>query len=343
MKLWPDNLTFGKSGTPGGPSSFLPDDYLQRKSEMRAALLSLALFGVVLAGVTGAFFVTSRQWTSVSERQKQVSEEYQAEADKIELLAELEAQREELLERAEVAAMVLEKVPRSILLSEVINRLPDQVALTEVELKSKRIKEDVRRQAKAAPKSLSAKTTTARPGSKTTAKAGAKGAAAGKGGKNNEPERLELPRPQRIEFSLIIEGVSTSDTSIADFQTALREVPLLASVEVMSSTEQMFMETPIRKFRIDATLRQDADVRSIEPLRVARSSGRGNAPATANAGSSGQAGNASDARSILAQFLSQRRASGPSGPAGEPEMQGGTGQPVAAPEPGPTASVNEQP
>jgi hypothetical protein len=125
-------------------------------------------------------------------------------------------------------------------------------------------------------------------------------------------------------------------------------VPLLASVEVMSSTEQLFMETPIRKFRIDATLRPDADVRSIEPMRVARSAGGRATQASAGAPGGANAAGGNDARSILARFLSQRQASGPTGPgvAEEPGAAPATKAAQAAeptPAPGPTASVNEQP
>src|SRR5438093_1151288 len=58
---------FARESSSGG--SFLPQDYVARRAELRANLLCLGLFGVVMFGVIGAFFVTDRQWLQVSQAQ----------------------------------------------------------------------------------------------------------------------------------------------------------------------------------------------------------------------------------------------------------------------------------
>src|SRR5262245_52717864 len=127
--------------TDAGNSSFLPQDYVARKAEMRANLLCLALFGVVMFGVVAAFFVTNRQWLQVRQEQQSITTRYSSEAAKIEQLKLLEGQKAEMLEKAEVTTALIEKVPRSRLLSELVNRMPQDITLLELSLISKRIKD----------------------------------------------------------------------------------------------------------------------------------------------------------------------------------------------------------
>jgi len=77
--------------------SFLPEDYIARKSETRANLLCLSLFGVVMFAVIGAFFVTNRQWLSVRREQETINKLYTKETMKIEQLKSLEEQKTEML------------------------------------------------------------------------------------------------------------------------------------------------------------------------------------------------------------------------------------------------------
>ena len=69
--------------------SFLPEDYVAKKSETRANLLCLTLFGVVMFAVIGAFFVTNRQWLSVRTEQETINKLYTQETMKIEQLKAL--------------------------------------------------------------------------------------------------------------------------------------------------------------------------------------------------------------------------------------------------------------
>src|SRR3954469_13856228 len=121
-----------------GGGSFLPQEYVERKAELRANLLCLGLFGVVMFGVVGAFFVTNRQWLKVKQSREAIASQYAQEAARIEQLKLLERQKAEIVQKAEVSTALIERVRRSVLLSELANRKPDDVTLLEVQLTGKR-------------------------------------------------------------------------------------------------------------------------------------------------------------------------------------------------------------
>lgn len=253
-KLLSNSMKF--AATPGA-KTFLPDEYVRRKREMRVNLISMALFAAVMAGVSGAFIVTNRAWKDVRERQQQINDDYQAEALKIDQLKKLEDQRKDMLDRAEIAAALLEKVPRSILLAEIVNRMPERMTLTELNMQSKRVAEAPPPAANNAnqPKSLSVKPA-----------AGSAQAKAGSKTEANQPK----PRPPKLEFSLVITGVASADADIADFQAAMRDCPLLRGVEWRESKATTIAESNLRQFTLEAQIRPGADTRNLTPLTAKR-------------------------------------------------------------------------
>jgi Tfp pilus assembly protein PilN len=244
----------GLSGA-GGGGSFLPEDYLRRKSERRSIVISLALFAVVTMGVVGAFFVTHRQWNAVKERQAQINKEYALETQKIEQLNKLEATKAEMLEKADVTTALVEKVPRSILLAELINRMPKQLTLTELALKSNRVKETAKpTNAKSKPRSL----------------AGPKTKASIKDKEKQAEESKPKPVAPKFEQKLELVGLSVTDEDVADYVTALHQCPLLQKVDLIYSGSVTIDDVEMRKFRVEAMIRPTADARQIEPLHVPR-------------------------------------------------------------------------
>lgn len=230
-----------------GAGSFLPEEYVRERAESRANIVSLLLFGTVLFGVVGAFFVTNRAWSSVRERQAEINAQYTEQTKKIEQLQQLEKQKTAMLERAEVTTALLERVPRSILLAEVVNRMPAAITLTDFILDGKRVQEPKAEKAKTAKKSLTSKT---------------------KDGKPDEP--APKPRPPKMEFSIQIAGLSPNDEAVADFQAALKQCGLLEKVDLISSQETVVDAQSMRKFRVEAIIRPGADARNIEPLKITR-------------------------------------------------------------------------
>lgn len=240
----------------GMGASFLPEDYRQRKVEGRTGVLMVILFCIVMMGVVAAFFVTNREWSAVRSLQEQINVQYAAEAKKIEQLKVLEAQKSEMMEKAEITTALLEKVPRSILMAEIINRMPPSLALTELDLVSRKIQEPAKKdeKKKPAPRSLTGKA---------PAKAGPKSAKA----EEAPPER---PKPPRFEYVLSLVGLAKTDEEIADYTAALQQCGLLEKVEFKFAGDVIIDDVGLRKFRIEANIRNGADARMIEPLHVAR-------------------------------------------------------------------------
>lgn len=239
--------------------SFLPQDYVTRKTEQRAGFLSLALFSIVMFGVCGAFLVTNRRWKDIRVQQHVIDAQYEAEAKKIDQLKVLEDQRKAMMEKAEVVAALLEKVPRSVLLAELVQNLPKGVSLTDVNLKSKRIEE------KAAPVAQ---------GTGQIQKVGTI-TGDGKTGSQQSAMKTKDGKPvdvkpkvvaPKFEFTLTIEGVATDNNEIADYLSSLKQSELLASLDLNFIDESMVDEVSLRKFKMEAKLRQDVDVRHIQAL-----------------------------------------------------------------------------
>jgi Tfp pilus assembly protein PilN len=242
-------------------ASFLPEDYVRRRAEMRANFISLGLFGVVMFGVIGAFFVTNRQWMTVRDEQRTINEQYATEARKIEQLQQIEEQKNEMIQKAELTTALLEKVPRSILMAELITRMPTDITLLNLGLTSKRLAVEGAPQADKkgrAPRTGSISKAGAKSGAKTDdkAKAGAKGA---------EPEKPRAVAP-KFEYSLRIEGVARANNDITDYLTALNACTLLSSVELTYIKSKIIDDAELRVFEITASIRADADARSIEPV-----------------------------------------------------------------------------
>lgn len=243
-----------RNEVPASGSSFLPEDYLQKKAERRGLFISLFLFVVVAMGVVGAFFVTHRRWNDVKTSQERINSEYATEAKKIEELKAHEKQKADVMEKAEVTLAIKEKVPRSILMAELINRMPEHLTLTDMQLKGKRMS-DKKKEAAKADKS----------------KVASRGKSGGKNAKKAEPEP-EAPKlaAAKFEFSISIVGLAGTDAEVADYVTALNGCPLLGKVDMVSSTEVEVDEVTLRKFTIEAMIRKDADARQMQPLQVPR-------------------------------------------------------------------------
>ncbi len=222
-------------------ASFLPEDYVERQSSVRANAMALGLFAIVMFGVIAAFFVTTRRWESVRAQQSKINELYAQEAKKIEQLKSLEAQRSQMLDKAEITTALTERIPRSVLLEQIVNRCPDEsVAFAELELKSKRIeppKEQPKADAKPAVKSL----TDARPASK--------------------DDKKDPVRAPKFEYTLTINGLAQRNTDVTDFLSKLGECTILDHPDLAFIDTTKIDQTIFRKFQILAGLNSTVDAR----------------------------------------------------------------------------------
>ncbi len=248
-------LPTGKSN----PGSFLPQDYVTRKTEQRTGFLSLVLFSVVMFCVCSAFLMTNRRWKDIRTQQAVIDTQYASEAKKIDQLKTLEEQRKSMMEKAEVVAALLEKVPRSVLLAELVQNLPKGVSLTDVNLKSKRIEEKQAPIAQGTGQIQKVGTISG------NGKTGTAPAAMKSKDPKAAPEKPKVTAP-KFEFTLSVEGVATANNEIADYISALKQSELLESLDLQFIDESMVDEVSLRKFKLEAKLRQDVDVRHIQAL-----------------------------------------------------------------------------
>ena len=242
----------------GGSGSFLPEDYVAQKVELRANILCLSLFGLVMFGVVAAFFVTNRQWLNVRAEQEAITAQYTEQAQRIEQLKKLEQQKSEMVAKAEITTALIEKVPRSVLLAELVTRMPADITLLDLKLESKRLKDD-------APAATAAPAAGAPGAPKVrTLSGGPSVVAPGPGVKSPESSKV---RPPRFEYKLTIQGVGKTNNDVADYLAGLNACELLTRVELKHIKPKEIDKIDLREFSIEAVLRPDADARSIEPVK----------------------------------------------------------------------------
>lgn len=234
-------------------SSFLPEDYLERKAESRTNLISIALFVVVTLGVVGAFFVTSRQWNDVKQYQTAVNIRYTQAAKDIEQLKTLEQQKGDLLEKAEVTTALIERVPKSILLAELVNRMPSKMTLLSIEVASTRLDKPVRSAARNDDKSNNAKSLAKSEGDKKKAK--------------DAKPPVTAPR---FDHKAILIGVARTHNEVARYVSNLQECGLLTSIDLIFSEQATIEGQVMNKFRVEALVRPEADARKITPMHAPR-------------------------------------------------------------------------
>lgn len=229
--------------------SFLPAEYVKGKSQVRANIMALLLFVLVLGGVVGAFVVNHQRWSRVRNEQGVVAAAFEEEATKIEQLQQLEKQRVELIERAEVVTALKDRIPRSVLLGEIVRAIPDGLTLTTLNLEGERVKVSLPdpdpKDAKASKRTL-------------------KGKSVGKG-KDAEPAPDPVKvLPPKFKFTLGAEGIAQQNDNVADFLESLKGSPLFTDVELQYINETTIDKQQYRKFRITMNLLDKADARLVE-------------------------------------------------------------------------------
>jgi Tfp pilus assembly protein PilN len=230
--------------------SFLPDDYIAQRAELRTNVISIALFVVVMFSVLLAFLVTHQNRSDVKSQQVLINTRYQKAASEIRELTELEEQKSETLNKAELAAALVERVPRSNLLAELINRMPDRLSLLEFELTSEKLKPVILR---------------------TESKDQRTGRLAPQRGKTREEaaesSKVQAPR-YRVEVALV--GVAPTDLEVSRYLAELNSSKLLRDVTLEYSEEKEVEGHTMRQFSITMRLDPEADMRDVDPVIVPR-------------------------------------------------------------------------
>lgn len=234
---------------PKSDGSFLPEAYVRTRTERRANLLGLSLFGVVMLCVVGAFFVTNHRWISVREQRDVIDELYQQQAARIEELKKLEEQRREMIDKAAVTTSIVEMVPRSVLLAVLSRPMPERMTLLELEVSSEKI---------ALVKDSAAKAEQAARGVRSIQVATSVPGAAPAPGAEEEKAPIE---PERFRHSIRLEGVAPTNEEIAEYIDRLEEGGMFESLELAFIKESKIDGVGLRKFEIAAQVDELYDAR----------------------------------------------------------------------------------
>ena len=226
--------------------SFLPEDYLEKKSQRRASLICGMLFLCVMGGLGSAFWISEQAMRRVEQAYTQVSQQYVNEALRIQQVKEMQNKQRRMAHQADITASLLERVPRSFLLAEFTNTLPAGVSLLDMNLDSKVVV-----QATAAEPAKTAFEI------KKAAKAGGKDAAP------------VLPEPKKYDVGIKLVGVAMDDGQVAQYLKKLSQSKLLRDVNLNVTEEYLLDKQPMRKFEMEMTLNPTADAQQIVPAATA--------------------------------------------------------------------------
>jgi len=223
-------------------TSFLPEEYLEKKLERRTNFICLTLFVVVMGGVIAAFFVTDRQRRELRAQQASINEEFHEAAQRLQQLEKLEQQKQEMMRKARLTADLVERLPRSLILAELVNRMPASLSLLEVDMQSKTIR------------------TAAPPRSKLEAVK-----------KSRQAQKQTPDRTQKTRIDMTLVGLAPTDVQVARFMTALSQCAMFEDLNLRYSQETSVEDQTMRRFRLDMRVNEQLDPRRFEPTLVDRS------------------------------------------------------------------------
>lgn len=208
--------------------NFLPEDYVEKRTAQRSAMLFIAMFLLVMMGI-GVAYLMARQQLLVDQAQNELlNKEYEDAAKHVAQLQELEREKQRMMTKAEVTAVLLERVQRSKLIEEMTRLMPKGTSWLTLDLKTRD---------STAPRSV-VKTDElkATPGF--------------------EP----APAPTK-EVCVDLVGMAPTDNQVATFIAALGKCELLTDVNLLYTEEYKHNDQMLRRFRVEMKINPNADTR----------------------------------------------------------------------------------
>jgi Tfp pilus assembly protein PilN len=216
--------------------SFLPDDYMERKTRRRTNAICAVLFFIVISAIGGAFTVTERSMREIEKQQMEVQRQYTDAAKRIEQVTSMQEKQRTMAHQAELTASLLEKVPRSFILAELTNGIPSGVSLLDF-----RMDASLMNNAAAAPK---------------TAFELRKAEVDASKGLINIP----VSQPRVYDVNMKINGVAETDLQVSAFITKLNTSSMFSDVNLQFTEEFKAKDSKLRKFQIELKLSRNARV-----------------------------------------------------------------------------------
>lgn len=206
---------------------FLPDDYVERKAQMRTNILWALIFMIVAGGIGAAFFIAEKKVRAAEAMNKSVADEFAAAAKPIEQFQHVQEEQARLNRQAELAHSLVEKVNRSNILAELTNCLPKGVYLVDLGLEGRRRADDASplRRAEAA-----------KPGA-----------------------ALASAKPIIYDVTIHLSGLAYTDTQVDDYMKALGNNPLFKKPKFLSTQETTYLQRKVRSFELELALDPAAD------------------------------------------------------------------------------------
>ncbi|MFI5380135.1 MAG: PilN domain-containing protein [Tepidisphaerales bacterium] len=221
--------------------SFLPEDYLEKKSQRRASIICGLLFLCVMGGLGSAFWLSEQATHQLEKEDSLVQQQYVNEARQIQQVKEMQSKQRHMAHQAEITASLLERVPRSFLLAEFTNLLPAGVSLLDMTLDSKlTVKPAVEAPKTAFEQKKAAKAPPREPGT-------------------------ALPEPKKYDVTIKLVGIATNDGNVAEYLKKLSQSRLLKDVNLNFTEPALLDKQPVRKFEMEMSLNPAADAQQIAP------------------------------------------------------------------------------
>lgn len=232
--------------------SFLPDDYLERKAQRRTNAICAVLFVIVLAGVGSAFTLSERATRRLETEDADVEKLYVSAAKRIEQARQMEEKKRRMMHQAELSATLLERIPRSTILAKITNALPPGVSLLDFQMDSKA--------------RLEAGADDAAPKSSYEMKKAARQQATDKG-------TGSAPTVKSYDVLMKLTAICSSDAQVAAMLSQLSKENLFRDVNLVISEQykqkgEKDREVSLRKFQIEMTLNNDAEIEGSPGLRL---------------------------------------------------------------------------
>ena len=232
---------------------FLPDDYLEKKTQQRTSTLCLCLFIVVGVAVAAGAGVTERRQRQLAQRSEQINSQMHMAQASLAKLKELEQREQQMLKQARTIAQLLEPVPRSLLIATITSNLPEGVSLREYRLVTKE-----------------------------TAAAGDAGQKKrSRGAKKQNKSTTSDPAVKSEPITEIeVIGVATKDAQVASYINNLEDSALLDQVDLLFTKEYLKGDVPLRDFRLTGIVNANARASEQELQNLARSAAANDAQET---------------------------------------------------------------
>lgn len=227
--------------------SFLPDDYLETKTQKRANMLWAALFIIVAGGIGYAYYYAEKSIREEETANAHIRQQFTDAEATLTQFKQLEQAQKQLDLKAKLSGSLVENVLPSEILARLTNLLPENTTLKDVSMESRKAKTNT------APLTALERLRQAQ----------------------LLQEGALLPEPISYEMSLKVVGLAPSDPQVAQYLSNLSAAQFAPEMRVFSDVNLVVTEdfnvpgsddgkrkaVRLRRFEIELTLNAKADTR----------------------------------------------------------------------------------